>query len=128
MLISKRKKSYNRKKKLKLKPGIYTSTVVNIDFRLDYDDEYAILVEYTVEDDNGNEYPFKETFFNVINNYRTQKFYSYLIDNGISLQNYRTFIGCTEEFILEEIVKDNVPFITIRERKFIAKAGGADEI
>ena len=113
---------------MKLKPGIYTSTVVNIDFRLDYDDEYAILVEYTVEDDNGNEYPFKETFFNVINNYRTQKFYSYLIDNGISLQNYRTFIGCTEEFILEEIVKDNVPFITIRERKFIAKAGGADEI
>lgn len=102
--------------------GTYLSTVTYIGYCDDYDDESAIEVLYSLVDDAGNKFNYREIFYNDVKIPRTYNFFNYLILNGVNLDEVESFIGCQEKVIIKKKRTSRGIFKTISEREFLGRS------
>ena len=107
------------KRKTKLPTGVYTSTVMEIDFDPEYLNDEAFFIRYRLVDENGVEYQHREVFFNTEDNDRTAELFEYLERNGISLEAIKKFEGCREKLTFKKTVKNNRSQLVIACREFL---------
>ena len=107
------------KRKTKLPTGVYTSTVMEIDFDPEYLNDEAFFIRYRLVDENGVEYEHRELFFNTEDNERTAELFEYLESNGIPLDEIKHFEGCREKLTFKKTVKNNRSQMVIACREFL---------
>lgn len=74
-------------------------------------------VYYSLADENGEVFEYKERFFNRADNLRCTELFDYLLAHDI--EDLFDFIGCHEELTFGKNVKHNRVFLEISERKFL---------
>lgn len=116
-----------KKRKLRLQAGVFESVVTDICFHPEYISETAILVRYLLTDAKGNDFNFSEVFHNNERNQRSQKFFDYLVENGIALESFTDFKGCCEKLTLKKNPSKNGVLLSIAEREFISHSRGEDD-
>ncbi len=107
--------------KKKIQPGVYTSEVTDVHWAPGYVEGKAIEVRYRLSNDNGNEFPFKETFLVDPDHERSAKFFNYLAENGI--EDVEEFVGCHERVTIMRDVVNGATFANIVNREFITEGG-----
>lgn len=116
MLMTKKKRSLSNKKST-VTPGVYESVVKKVEFNPDYKDNTGLQVFYELRDTKGKTYEFKEFFYNVAYNKRTEDFGEYLEKLGIDTSEISNIIGLREVLTLKWNIKANKAFLSIVNRK-----------
>ncbi|MBE7041053.1 MAG: hypothetical protein E7400_03700 [Ruminococcaceae bacterium] len=125
MLMTMKKKSFTKgsSSNNRLKPGSYNSVVKKVEFRDDYDAQTGLQLFYELTDEDGRTYEFKELFFNVPGNPRTEALGEYLEAAGIDTDDVRNWVGLRETLTIKWNIKGTNQFLTIVERKVLDGAG-----
>ena len=97
--------------------GEYRSTVTSVQWAEGYKARTAFEVKYALMNEAGENFSFKELFFNETTNPRTAEFLAYLVENGID--DLADFEGCEETIEIGKNVKNNRVYRSIIEREFL---------
>ena len=108
----------------KLPTGTYTSTVTEIDFDPEYMNYEAFFVCYKLVNESGVEYAHRELFFNTWDNERTAELFAYWENNGVDIDDIKTFHGCREKLTFKKTVKNNTSQLVIAQREFLGYPEG----
>ena len=107
------------KRKNAVPAGHYSSTLVGVRNADGYSENEAVVVRYELKNDRGDIFAFEELFLNDLDNPRTEKFDSYLSENGVVLNSFEDLIGLEEELTLEKQVRSGCSYMNIVKRDFI---------
>lgn len=103
----------------KLKPGSYTSEIIEVKEKPGYVKGQAFVIVYRLTDDNGNEYEKTETFINDFAVPRTKAFVDYVEDSVHELEVVEDLVGLKEKVSLEYEVITGKTYLNITERSVI---------
>lgn len=111
--------------KNRAKPGTYTSEVKSVAWAKGYVKESAFKVKYVLTDEAGGKSEYDELFHRDNDNARTNAFYDYLVEQGIT--ELKDFKGCKEKLVL---AKDghNRGLICIEEREFLGRGEASTDV
>ena len=122
MLMTKKMKNLNNKKPT-VTPGVYNSVVKKVEFNPDYKDNTCLRVFYELYDSDGKTYEFKELFYNVPGNRRTEELGDYLENAGLDTSEISNLIGLREVVTIKWNIRGNNSYPSIVERKILQDVG-----
>ena len=111
--------------------GEYIATVTRAEYSPYYDPEdSAFVVTYRLENKNGDQYSFRETFLNTkyCYNDRTSDLLEYLHENGIEINEPADFVGCVEKVLIKKVLNGDRSYKNIITRDFVAYRPTEDTI
>lgn len=106
----------------KLKPGLYSSEIVEVKTPEGYCDGEAFELIYRLTDDKtGTIYDKTEVFFNDTENPRTAALLDGFTQNGVQIAETDDFVGIKEQVTLQYAINKGRRFLNIVERTFVGK-------
>ena len=110
----KTKKSANR---LKLVPGVYSSTVIDVYPAKGFAPGEAFTVKYQLTD-GKNTYIYPETFIDDANDSRTNEFFKHLKDNGYDVDDLDSIVGMKENLTLLKQKRGRGIYLNVYDREY----------
>ena len=106
----------------KLKPGLYSSEIVEVRTPDGYCEDDAFELTYRLTDDQtGAVFTKREIFYNDSNNPRTAALLDGFAQNGVQIQETEDFVGIKEIVTLKYSIKKGRSFLNIVDRTFVGK-------
>ena len=122
MIVSYGKTKNSSAKSDKLKPGLYSSEIVEVRTPEGYCDGEAFELIYRLTDDKtGTIYDKTEVFFNDTENPRTAALLDGFAQNGVQIAETDNFVGIKEIVTLKYSINKGRSFLNIVERTFVGK-------
>lgn len=125
MLYTKSTKKSNRKPSLHA--GKFTSKLRFVGFHPEYANNSAIIAKYDLVDEKGQKFDYTEVFWIDEHNERTVVFVEYLRAIGYHWEDFDSYIGLVENFVIKKNVKNGKAFMTITSREPIGSPSTGDE-
>ena len=99
--------------------GDFVSRFTKVEYHPDYAYEEAIRIEYELVGEDGEKYAFSEVFYNTTKNKRTDQFFDYIEEAGVTFleDGLPDLVGRRENVVLKKRANYHKPVIV--ERDFI---------